>query len=512
MKARILYFCVLILGIVTIPSLASADPAIVNDIVVDARADVVTVTIICNQVLSVESFKNEKGPTNYIVLDFLGSVYTDLPPIIEVDSVLVEKISLVRGEEKTMSFFKKDYYTLDFLAVNLKKKVDYKISQQDVVIDLVVLAPSEIKPEEKTVKKPPVVLKEEIVKSEPMVSPKTEEVKIAKKQKEQAPQVEKKKKLRKKKEKKARVKRDKKGRKKAAAKEKKKDKPVAKKQKVATPAIDTSTDYPIDKIVQEAVKEKQKTAEQIKDLSTQLNKMEGQLNLSKGEQSELEGKINEILSKLNELRSIVDEQAKKKDALGEKIESLVDKKRVFIKAKQTFDTVSKQRAQISTEVDDLSSQMNSVKSQLDSVEYEKKKLEEKMVLVSTTYSKLKSEYETKQKSKNELSNRIDKTKEKIEQLKNDLIKDIAEEEKNTARIKVLEDKNKTYAAEISGIKEEIEAKNSSVAELEEQYKKLKTGLEDAAAKKFHIENSYRNAKTEYESIQRDIERYLENKK
>jgi hypothetical protein len=78
----------------------------------------------------------KKAPQIISCLIFLGTVYTKLPPIIEVGRGAVEKVSLVRGEDAPLKIGDTEYYALDFLAINLNAKADYQVRQSQSVIDL----------------------------------------------------------------------------------------------------------------------------------------------------------------------------------------------------------------------------------------------------------------------------------------------------------------------------------------------------------------------------------------
>lgn len=136
MKIKSIFLCILILGIVLISDFCNAEPAVVKDISVDIEGSLVKISITSNQALQVETFRNDESPANYIVLDFLGTVYSKLPNIVQVDRGAVEKVSLVRGDENEIQILDENYYALDFLAINLNSAADYRVSQSKAVIDL----------------------------------------------------------------------------------------------------------------------------------------------------------------------------------------------------------------------------------------------------------------------------------------------------------------------------------------------------------------------------------------
>ncbi|MBU2062764.1 MAG: hypothetical protein KKF93_00030, partial [Candidatus Omnitrophica bacterium] len=162
-KSIILFLFITVSLIIPVKALCE-EPAIVNDIVFDIQGDTVKISIAANKALQIETFKNESGSNNYIVLDFIGDVYCDLPPIIEVNKGIVDKISLIRGEEKKITIFSKDYYALDFLAANLKNPADYDVSKNGTIIDLNI-GPAQIRAaktiEKKIIEAKPQVKKEE---------------------------------------------------------------------------------------------------------------------------------------------------------------------------------------------------------------------------------------------------------------------------------------------------------------------------------------------------------------
>ncbi|MBI4845673.1 MAG: hypothetical protein HY810_04265 [Candidatus Omnitrophica bacterium] len=137
MKVRwIMFLAILICGVLAVGDFVHAEQVVIKDIVIDAQDYFTKVTITSSQMLQIETFKNNSNQANYIVLDFLGRVYTNKPTIIAVEKGPVEKISLVRGASKGDEGLGQDYYELDFLAVNLKSNAEYDVKQNDTVIDL----------------------------------------------------------------------------------------------------------------------------------------------------------------------------------------------------------------------------------------------------------------------------------------------------------------------------------------------------------------------------------------
>ena len=90
MKGKGLLVGVFIWALIIFTDYVIAQPELINDILVDTQGTLVKVSINSSQPLPIETFKKE-SPANYIIIDFLGTVYTNLPPIIKINKGIVKQ-------------------------------------------------------------------------------------------------------------------------------------------------------------------------------------------------------------------------------------------------------------------------------------------------------------------------------------------------------------------------------------------------------------------------------------
>ncbi|MBU4305065.1 MAG: hypothetical protein KJ893_05555 [Candidatus Omnitrophica bacterium] len=543
-KKRLCAFAVFV-GMLLPVSTAQAEPVVVNDIDINAQDTTTRITITSSQQLQIETFKNDESPANYIILDFLGTVYANLPAIREAANGPVDKISFVHGEEKPMENFGEGYYSLDFLAVNLKTVADFQVQQNGNVVVLTVTAevpaatkkaPAEVifvptpEPEQAVDLTPPIVVsrtpepeqKPEVKKAgtAPVASSaaKQSEIKAVSAKEDERP---KKKEKKKKKGILGRLFTKKKHKEEAEIlpveeKQKKEEMPVQTKRHKVSPPVKIETAAPsssflIDRIVNETIKDKESTGLRIEQLTGELKKLQEELFLSKDERSKVESKISEILSKLDELKNNVDEEIRRRQMLGEKVEDLIAKREAYMKAKQTYEELGARLTDVSARADSLSSEMQNIKMKLDITQSEKRKMEDEMRALSADYANVQSEYDEAVKQRDNVSLQIDRLAVQLNQLRLDLDKATAEKSKLVAQIKTLENKNKYSNVEISRLKQIVQEKNTMVVSFSQQFDQLKKDYDSVTAEKVKIEYSYQNAKAEFERIKRQIEDLLEKK-
>lgn len=563
MKSKLLLLCVLSVGMLAISATVIAQPAILNDIVIDAQDSSVKLTITSSQTLQIETFKNDESPANYIVLDFIGSVYTNLPSIIDVGKGAVEKVSLVRGEESQISIDGEPYYSLDFLAINLTSSADYLVSQSKSVIDLSIGTTAVEKVTEVSSNSamavelsPPIVVSRKQQSPEPVPSSykytsvadssysskyddlalSRETVEVVSEEKPQEV------KELTRAEKRARITQERKAKlaaKRAASSKQKAQNnktkggflflgkksepmavqevmpeekaPVVRRTVTTTPQMEKEN-YLIDSIVNETIREKQKTSDRIEDLTMELKNLQEILYLSKGQKSQIDEKINEILAKLDQLKSSLDDEIKRRQALGEKVDDLIAQRNAYIKAKKEYEDLQMQINRVSASVDNLNSEVKKVGSQLELVRLEKRKLEEDANAMETEYSQVKTEYDNIVKVKDAMTLTVEKLSREIDELRQKLDKTIEDKNRIIADLKNFENQSKFSGAELARLKQLLLDKNAIMIELSQRHDQLKTSLDLAVSEKFKVEYSYRNAKTEFERIKREIETYLHTNK
>ncbi len=577
MKDKILLLCVLFVGIMSISASVIAQPAIIKDIVIDTQDSSVKLTITSSQTLQIETFKNDESPANYIVLDFIGSVYTNMPSIIDVGKGPVEKVSLVRGEESQISIDGEPYYSLDFLAINLTSAADYKVNQSQSVIDLSIGSAGDSPAAQQTIAKPvisntaveltpPIVVSrkqkavdpvKEVI-SDPVVSSydhtsyeytsydasnykaKYEDLSIP--EEPVAPVVsntmqieepvlsasELRKRARQ--ERKARFAAKKAARAKQKATKKKRrrgflffsrpveDEPVEEVKQVKSPVLRKRVatrvevkreNYLIDSIVNETIREKQKTSDRIEDLTMELKGLQQSLYLSKGQKSQLDDKINEILAKLDQLKNSLDDEIARRRALGEKVDDLIAQRNAYIKAKKDYEALQIQLNRVSASVDELNAEVKKVSSKLDLVRFEKTKLEGDVNSMETEYTQIKSEYNNAIKIQDSVTMTIEKLTRDINELRKKLDKTVSERSRILADLKNFKNQTHYSGAELSRLRRLLLDKNAMLIDLAKRHGQLKTNLDRAVSEKFKVEYSYRNAKTEFDRIKREIETYLQ---
>lgn len=561
MKSKLLLLCVLSVGMLAISATVMAQPAILNDIVIDAQDSSVKLTITSSQTLQIETFKNDESPANYIVLDFIGSVYTNLPSIIDVGKGAVEKVSLVRGEESQISIDGEPYYSLDFLAINLTSSADYLVSQSKSVIDLSIGATAVKKVAEGSSNNamavelsPPIVVSRK--QPEPVensykytslagssydskyddlaFSKETGDI-VSEEKPEEVKELTRA-------EKRARITQERKAklaaRRAASSKQKAQNNktkggflflgkksesmavqevmpeekaPVVRRSVITTPQMEKEN-YLIDSIVNETIREKQKTSDRIEDLTLELKNLQEILYLSKGQKSQIDEKINEILAKLDQLKSSLDDEINRRQALGEKVDDLIAQRNAYIKAKKEYEDLQMQINRVSASVDNLNSEVNKVGSQLELVRLEKRKLEEDANAMESEYSQVKTEYDNIVKVKDAMTLTVEKLSREIDELRQKLDKTIVDKNRIIADLKNFENQSKFSGAELARLKQLLLDKNAIMIELSQRHDQLKTSLDLAVSEKFKVEYSYRNAKTEFERIKREIETYLHTNK
>ena len=557
MKSKISILWILILSVFVFSNLAVAEPAIIKDIVIDTQDSAVKISITSNQTLQIETFKNDLSSPNYIVLDFLGTVYTNLSSVIEVDGGPVEKVILVRGDDEKITLTGKEYYALDFLAVNLNKAADYNINQSKAVIDLNIgtvagmSAAEEASPvQEKAVElTPPIVVskaketpvatsyrRSEYSASSPTYSKDTyrsrtilneekpyssaEQLVIKKPVEEKVVVIPKEKKRRRRSKpffgrKKRKVKKEKVLEpEKVVVQEKISEKIPERVKKVRTraktlPFVDTTdSDYLIDRIVNETIRNKESVASRIEDLTCELKRMQEELSLSKGEKSKVEQKINEILAKLDQLQNALEEEIKRRQALGEKVDDLLSKRDQYIKAKKAFEEFKAKLARLTGEVQVMTGEFKSIRQRLDELQGERKQLAGEVKIMETEYTESKTEYDKVIRLRESISIKIDKIARELEQLRRELDLQIEEKAQIIAQLKDSEERSKYSGMELVRLRQLLEQKDATLLDITGRYNSLKGELDVAVAEKFKVEFSYRNAKIEFDRIKEDIERFL----
>ncbi|MCP4650940.1 MAG: hypothetical protein GY853_12810 [PVC group bacterium] len=487
MKCKLFYFIAVLLGIILIPVVSQAEPTIIKDINIDTDGQVVKISIISNQSFQVESFKNEEDTASYIVVDFLGTVYTDLPSVIKVDTETVGKINLVRGDAGQITVAGKDYRTLDFLAIMLEIAADYNIVQEETISKLNVAPVGSLTKQKAVALEPPIVVAK-VKKTN--IQPKKEIIK--KKEFYESPR--------------------KKIRKKKVSRKKTKKKKTIKKAKSSRKAKRTrvTDDDLINRIVEETVKEKEAANAQIEELTTQLHKMQDELNISKTEQAELENRINAIISKLDNLNDALTEGIRKRRELGEQVDDLVSKRKIYLEAKKRFESLQEQFAEINDKVEVLNEDIGVVKTDLDDALVEEKKLEKEFDAADKGYEDIKTEYDDKFKQKKTVADKVSVLNEQIAKLKKQLGDASAKKDRLSNQLKNLESKRRYNEIERMRIKEKLVDKKAQTADLSQKHMLFKQDLSAAVIEQDKTDNLYRDAEFDYEKIRSELESFLEN--
>ena len=546
MKSKISIFWILILSVFIFSNFAAAESAIIKDITVDTQGSSVKISITSNQTLQIETFKNDESPANYIVLDFLGTVYTNLPSIIEVTDGPVEKVSLVRGDDEKVTITGKEYYSLDFLAINLNKAADYNIKQSKAVIDLNIgtaasleMAAREQRAVELT---PPIVVSKAKETPAPTTysksdyssssmdtyKPKTsmaEEKSYASSEtlRSRKPVGKKKASVKAKRKKVSRSSKRILGKRKSRGERKKKQpvpekvsvperkpEPVVRAKPRPLPALRSrESDYLIDRIVNETIRDKESVASRIEDLTYELKKLQEELYLSKGEKSKVEQKINEILAKLDQLQNALDEEIRRRQALGQKVDDLLAKRESYIKAKRIYEELKAKLARITDEVQNMTEEFKGMKLKLDELQIERKKIAGEVSVMGKEYTQSKTEYERVISVREAISIKVDKLTRELEQLRRDLDLQVAEKKQISAQLKSYEERSKYSGMELARLQQLLDQKDAMLRDLTGRYDQMKVALDAVVAEKFKVEFSYRNARTEFDKIKAEIEGFLD---
>ncbi|MCM8813847.1 MAG: hypothetical protein NC924_07940 [Candidatus Omnitrophica bacterium] len=512
----------------------AAGTVVIKDIALDTAGEAVKISVTANQPVQIETFKSDELGANYIVLDFMGTVYTKLPVFIDVNKPPVEKVSLVKGDDKSVQIDGEELYALDFLAINLMAAADYVVTQSQAVIDLKIGAPSmaaAVEPAKAVELTPPIVVSQ--AKAPDPIEPKKEAVapaavtiasvnaapvspagkQVRKVRKEPAPDNG----PREKKVKKvkpaaqdslrAAVGSEQPARKRKAAAAGLEEKPARRVRVSDTGGSGRSAaeQMMIDRIVQETIAEKEQASVRIDELTQQLTRMQQELNLSQGRKSELEDKIKEILAKLDQLKNILDDEIKRRQALGQRADDLIAKRDAYVKAKAQLDTLNKQFESAKAAVDSLDGQVKTIKSQLESVQADRKSLEAQLQTISDENTRLTAQYEEQTKKKNTLANTIDELNLKIEKLRRELAVAVKEKEALVASIEHIQTQTKTAQNKLVDVQDALKGKAGELTELTRRFEQLDREMEAAVAEKFKIEQSQQRAKDEYEKIKKNVE-------
>ncbi|MFH1459625.1 MAG: hypothetical protein ABIG64_04560 [Candidatus Omnitrophota bacterium] len=559
-KIKILFIYILaflFLGIIN-PIYSYAEQPIIKDLAVETQDSQVKISITASQPLQIETFQNEENSASYIVLDFLGTVYTNLPSSIEVNNGAVERVSLVKGDEKPLGILGEDFYALDFLAINLNTQANYQVSQSKSVIDLNIESIEiDSKRQEAVDLTPPIVVSKEQPEELKAEEKKTEREQLVKeKQSTDMRNVNKQRQITSQEHRKKTVIKDKitektpatekedinikakdpkprnKGFLKSVFSSRKKGESKSKKRKIKSKEIitpqaekeipepeiqdkkvsKTSEDYLIDKIVQETIREREQSVGRIESLTDQLKNLQNELSLSKGKKTEIEQKIEEILGKLDELKDALDDEISRRRALGEKVDDLIAKKDAYIQTKKEYEKLAQEFDAISETVKNLTLEVDRIENELDTARSEKSKIETKIENVQDDYTKMQNKYDQLADSKEVYASRVEKLKEEIEALRIQLEEAISEKTELITQLRNLERQAKYGEIEFERLKELLIEKNELVLNLNQEYDRLKTELDSVTSDKLKIEYSYRNAKTEYETLKKEIEGYLQEKK
>jgi len=280
-------------------------------------------------------------------------------------------------------------------------------------------------------------------------------------------------------------------------------------RRAVTPVEVRRENYLIDSIVSETIREKQKTSDRIENLTMELKGLQEALYLSKGQKSQLDDKISEILAKLDQLKNSLDDEISRRQALGQKVDGLIVQRNAYIKAKKDYEDFQRQLNRVSASVDALNIEVKKVSSKLDLVRFEKRELEDDVNSMEAEYSQIKTEYDNAIKVKNSFSMTIEKLNRDINELRQKLDKTVSERSRILADLKNFENQTKYSGAELARLRRLLLDKNTMVIDLAKRYDQLKMNLDLASSEKSKVEYSYRNAKTEFDRIKREIETYLQ---
>jgi len=561
MKTGILAKMVLAGAMLAVSVHAAAAPAVVQDIRYEANAGVVTVKIACSGTLQIETFKNEIAPANYIVLDFLGTVFTNLPAVMDVHISSLEKINLIRGEGDPASLGE-GYYPLDFIAINLLSKADYSLSQDGTAITIkITSADSGIreagdKTSDTVQLKPPIVVAKEIAQEKSgaaaAAAPAREKESAAKKPEPKraeaakaeapkpaviatpAPNPEEPKAGTVQPEKKRRrllgrtAKQEttanaavpeptaktavKEPEKKAAAAPPSEAKPEPKSEPKAKPgerdevAANRSL---IDRIVSDAVREKEQSNAHINTLTEELKQLQSMIAEFKTEKTQLEQKLNDLITKADSLNEALDAEIRRRQLLGQRVDDLIAKRELYAKARDAYEQYGRQLEALTQKIDGLNSEATNVKTKLDVVQSEKKKLEQTIGTLSVDFGQLKSEYEMSQRRQEELTTKIaelalqfKKVQEALEKAKQDKIRE-------AAQVQTMESTYKYNEDELNRLRQLLNDRNSLIMDLAKEYDRIRKALEDTNTEKIKAESGFRTAKEEFERLRREVEKLLE---
>ena len=236
--------------------------------------------------------------------------------------------------------------------------------------------------------------------------------------------------------------------------------------------------------------------------------MQDELYLSKDEKSKVEQKINEILAKLDQLQSALDEEIRRRQILGEKAEDLIAKRERYIKTKRLYEELQAKLARIYDEAENINTEFKSMKLKLDELQSERKKLTGEVNVMETDHTYSKTEYDKVIRLREAVSIKVDKIVREIEKLRHELDIQVKEKAQISAQLKDYEERSKYSGMELVRLKQLLEEKDAILLDFTGRYNRLKVKLDSIVAEKVKVEYSYRNAKTEFDKIKADIEKFL----
>ena len=492
---RVLLVCAVLFNVFFFPAKSKAELAVINDIKVNSRGGLIKIEIASNKPLQIESFKNEEDSTNYVVVDFVESVYADLPAVIAADEGAVEKVSLVKSEKEQVQINGKQYYCIDFLAVTLNAPADYKIIQRNKKISLNI---TPVTPAKKTTLK----AKKDIFGSNDSLGTRKSIAVSNKKEKKEIKQ---------------KIKRVKDGAAKRGGlgnifkRQRKTTNPRKTKERVVISSVKNDTESALlNRFMQDAVTEKSQADERIDKLSSDLKKMKEMLASTKGAKIDVENKINAMSSKLDEISDVLNTEVERKQNLDAQINELVAKKKAYVIVKNKFDVLEKKFITAQNDQQSLNIEVSDVKNKLDDARIQKTRIKEDKELIKAECGKLKMAYEENLKIKNATTEKMNQLSKQMTQLKGEMDKLGNEKEKLDMQLKKIGIKSKYRENELLKLERSLEDRSSLCSKLSHSYDELLGRLKSAEAKKSAIEIEYMSVKSEYEKNKSDVNKLLLN--
>ncbi len=125
-RFKLIAAAVIMIFTIVAPGGAQAQPVVLNQVEVQENKGDVQILFSTSKSIPIECYDLSSPPQ--VVIDFMGEIYTNRPEIFTVDKGSIRQVRTVKGT-KSSDGLGEDYYSVDFLIVDLKETTRYDFSQ-----------------------------------------------------------------------------------------------------------------------------------------------------------------------------------------------------------------------------------------------------------------------------------------------------------------------------------------------------------------------------------------------